>query len=44
MVRGMLTRRVVHFAMCSPDADALPRAMDYCQRADIECPPFPKIV
>jgi len=44
VVRGMLTRRVVHSAMCSPDADALPRAIDYCQRADIECPPFPKIV
>jgi len=44
VVRGMLTRRVVHSAMCSPDADALPRAIDYCQRASIECPPFPKIV
>jgi len=44
VVRGVLTRRVVHSAMCSPDADALPRAIDYCQRADIECPPFPKIV
>lgn len=44
IVRGMLTRRVVHSAMCSPDADALPRAIDYCQRTDIECPPFPKLV
>jgi hypothetical protein len=44
VVRGVLTRRVVHSAMCSPDADALPRAIDYCQRASIECPPFPKIV
>ena len=44
VVRGVLTRRVVHTAMCSPDADALPRAIDYCQRANIECPPFPKIV
>lgn len=44
VVRGVLTRRVVHTAMCSPDADALPRAIDYCQRASIKCPPFPKIV
>jgi len=44
IVRGILTRRVVHSAMCSPDADALPRAVDYCQRIAIECPPFPILV
>ena len=30
VVRGMLTRRVVNVELLSPDADTLPRAVDYC--------------
>ena len=43
LIRSILARRAVHFALLSPDTDALPRAVDYCMREEIQCAPWPDL-